>query len=328
MGSCRLAAVGVSCVLLGCLLAGPASAELVELTPVQDASLYQYDYGTYVDDLPDTYPKADGTSHLHVGDTNNINGVQRGLIRFDLGGIPANATVTDASLMLTVADVPNRVLRRDINFWMVPIEGLSPGWDWAEGPGSEQSPAVPGDATWFHTRYDPAAHGQLGNITDNPFRDFTAGNPGYWPAPGYFGQDDLPETAFGAGAGGPFDDAYALLFDEGLAVGDVLHWSNQRMIRDVQGWVDGSKENFGWIMIGEEWVTDEQQVVRPDNGKLANASSKIDFISRETAASYYDPPVLTVTYNVVPEPGSLGLLLGSLAVFFGWRRIQSRQNRR
>ena len=240
---------------------------------------------------PSTYPKADGTGHLHVGDTNNNNGVQRGLLQFyfDPDVIPANAIVTDVSLTMTVADVPNRVLQRDINFWMVAMEGLS--GQWAQGPGNEQSPAVPGDTTWFHTKYDPAVHGELGNA-DNPLRDFTAGDPGYWPAPGYFGQEDLLDTAPGEGVGGPFDDTHALVFSEGSGIGDMVNWSNDRMLSDVQAWVDGSMDNFGWILIGEEWITEDQTGHQARRTKLANASSKIDFFSSETAGPLLRPAVV------------------------------------
>ena len=296
-----------------------ARADQVELVPAKDASLYQYDFGTYVADNPATYPKADGTSHLHVGDTNNNNGVQRGLIQFDFDPdeIPSNATVTDVRLTMTVADVPNRVLQRDINFWMVAVERLS--GPWSQGPGSEQSPAVPGDSTWFHTQYDPADHGELGNTTDNPFRDFSAGEPGYWPAAGYFGQADLLNTAPGEGAGGPFDDVHALLFKQGTDVGGVVNWSNDRMLGDVQAWVDGSRDNFGWILIGEEWITEAQQVKRPDKDEWDNASSKIDFFSSETAAPYYSPPTLRVTYTPVPEPACAMLLASGVIVLLLWR---------
>lgn len=310
------------CILLGRLPVCSALAEHVELTPAKDASIYQYEHSNYVAGVPNTYPEADGTGHLHVGDTNKNNGVQRGLIQFDFDPdeIPGNAIVTDVGLTMTVADVPNRVLQRDINFWMVAMEGLSR--EWAEGPGNEQSPAVPGDTTWFHTQYNPAEHGELGN-TDNPLRDFTAGNPGYWPAAGYFGQEDLLDTAPGEGTGGPFDDAHAhtLVFSEdlGIGVGDLVNWSNDRMISDVQAWVDGSKDNFGWILIGEEWITEEQQVIRPDNDKLDRASSKIDFFSSEYAGSYYAPPMLTVTYSLVPEPSSVVLLVTGLGMLL-WRR--------
>ena len=140
IGACRFAVAVALCVLWGGLPVSSARAEQMELTPAKDASIYQYKYSTYVAGVPNTYPKADGSGDLHVGDTNNKNGVQRGLIQFDFSAIPDNAIVTDAGLTMTVAGVPNRVLQRDINFWIVAMEGLSR--EWAEGPGNEQSPAV------------------------------------------------------------------------------------------------------------------------------------------------------------------------------------------
>lgn len=319
----RFVATVAFCILLGRLPVCSALAEQMELTPAKDASIYQYKYsGFYEAGVPATYPKADGIGDLHVGDTNKNNGVQRGLLQFDFDPdeIPANAIVTGVGLTMTVAGVPTRVLQRDINFWMVAMEDLSQ--EWAEGPGDDGCPAVPGDTTWFHTEYDPAEHGELGN-TDNPLDDFTAGAPGYWPQAGYFGQDDLLATAPGEGAGGPFDDAHAhtLVFSEvsGIGVGDMVNWSNDRMLSDVQAWVEGSKDNFGWILIGEEWITKDQKVFIDDT-YWDTASSKIDFFSRETAASHgYAPPVLTVTYNLVPEPSSIVLLVTGLGMLW-WRR--------
>ena len=277
-----------------------ASAAEIELTLGdseydKDATLYSYDIGIYNPALWNTYPKADGTSHIHVGDTNKNNGVQRGLIQFDLSGIPADAVVIDASLTMTVADTPNRILQRDVNFWMVAIEGLSQ--EWSQGPGSEQSPAVPGDTTWFHTEYDPVLHGQLGDTSGNEFRGFVAGDPGYWPAPGYFGHDDLLETAPAAGEGGPFDDAHALVFEQGTYIGQTVDWSNARLVRDVQAWIAGTTQNFGWIMVGEEWIDETIEVFRPDSQQWDFASSKIDFFSSESAGSYNSPPVLHITYQ-------------------------------
>ncbi|MCP4545822.1 MAG: PEP-CTERM sorting domain-containing protein, partial [bacterium] len=49
--------------------------------------------------------------------------------------------------------------------------------------------------------------------------------------------------------------------------------------------------------------------------------------SSETAAPYYDEPELTVTYTVVPEPGSASLLLFGAASLLCWRRIRSRRDR-
>ena len=330
-GSYRVRFCSALCAALsGSLLVSSAMAAQVDLTPSNDegdATLYSYDK-TYVAGDPTTYPVADGTSHLHVGDTNNNKGVQRGLIQFDLSGIPSGAMVTDVSLTMVVADVPDRVLLRDINFWMVAMESLSTAW--SQGPGSEQSAAVPGDTTWLHTTYDPALHGELGNTTDNPFRGFELGNPGSWPAPGYFGDTELTDTEPGEGEGGPFDDAYALVLpkdvDAGKVVPDeVVNWNNARLLSDVQSWVDGTKDNFGWIMVGEEWIDDTHTVVV--GTKTKNASSKIDFYSSETGdfTSYPDLdskwPILHVTYSAIPEPGAVVLLLAGLATLL-LRRIR------
>ncbi|MBN2291844.1 MAG: PEP-CTERM sorting domain-containing protein [Pirellulales bacterium] len=290
----------------------------------KDATLYSYDIGTYDPADWTTYPKADGTSHIHAGDTNKNHGVQRGLIQFDLSDVPSGAIITHASLTMTVADIPNRVLQRDMNFWLVAIEGLSE--DWKQGPGGEQSPAVPGDTTWFHTEYNPLLHGELGNTTDNEFRGFVAGDAGYWPAPGYFGQDDLLSTAPGADVGGTFDDVHALVFEQGMYIGQTVNWSNFRLIHDIQMWSNGSKNNFGWILIGEEWIDDDNWVFRQDIQQWDYASSKIDFFSSESANEYNSPPVLQVTYRLPQElvPGDANADdsvdvsdLGILAAYYG-----------
>ena len=315
-----LALTTVFCAWSSCWSVCSASEYQIDLIATDDASLYQYDHSRYDPTSPETFVAADGTSHLHVGDTNNNNGVQRGLLRFDVSEIPGNAYVTEVSLQLSVADVPSRVLQRDVNFWVVPLERLNDPW--SAGPGNERSPAVPGDTTWYHTQYDPALHGQLGNTTDNPFLDFIPGGAGYWPAPGYFGQDDLADTAPGAGVGGPFDDADAHVFPEGTDVGDRLEWNNQRLVSDVQAWIDGSQQNYGWILIGEEWITSDQEVIRPDNGRLANASSKIDFFSSDSAPPFFEPPVLSVTYSAIPEPSSLATSLAALMLFSLAQRVR------
>ncbi len=188
MGTGRLVATAVVCMVLGRLPVSPALAGQIELTPAKDATLYQYVYdGTYVAGLPDTYPKADGTSHLHVGDTNNNNGVQRGLLQFyfDPDVIPANAIVTDVSLTMTVADVPIRVLQRDI-----PTSGWSP-WkvSRASGPrvrvtsnhrqyremplGSTPSTILPSMANW-ETRTIPFVISLPGTPVTGPPPDTSA----------------------------------------------------------------------------------------------------------------------------------------------------------
>ncbi|MEA1950693.1 MAG: PEP-CTERM sorting domain-containing protein [Planctomycetota bacterium] len=324
--NCRAFFTVALCAMPACgLLVSSAVADLMVLTPDKDATLYSYAV-TYDAADAETFPKADGVTHLHVGDTNNNKGVQRGLVQFDLSGIPSDAVVTDVSLTLKVADVPSRVLLRDINFWLLAMEGLSMPWAQGPGPGmgtGDQQPAVPGDATWFHTEYTPSLHGELGNTSGNEFRGYVAGDPGYWSAPGYFGNDELTATAAGAGAGGLFDDAHALVLPAGVDgkvhVDDEVAWSNARMLSDVQAWVAGTKANFGWIMVGEEWIDSSHTVIV--DGKTKTASSKIDFYSSETGEAYSAEPTLSVTYSAVPEPGAVVLMLLGLATLL-LRRVR------
>ncbi|QDV83738.1 DNRLRE domain-containing protein [Planctomycetes bacterium TBK1r] len=71
-------------------------------------------------------------------------------------------------------------------------------------------------------------------------------------------------------------------------------WSSPSMVSEIQGWVDGSVANFGWIAIGNEAV----------------ASSAKRFNSRSNGSNN---PALTVEFTAVPEPSS-ACLLGALGL--------------
>ncbi|MBN2291845.1 MAG: PEP-CTERM sorting domain-containing protein [Pirellulales bacterium] len=335
--NCRVHTLPALCVVLTvCLWASTGISAVVELTPEKDATLYPFDFNSYYpgpeNPVPgtetatqDTWPKADGSGYLHVGDTNKNNGVQRGLMQFDLSGIPSNAVVTDVSLKMTVAmdGIPTRMSADPlgVDYWLVAMEDLSQPW--SQGPGNDQSSAVTGDTTWFHTQYDPSLHGQIGNYTDNLLQDFTQGDPGYWPAPGYFGDAELLETDPLQREGGLFDDEYALNLPFGVTDGYETDWSNSRMVADVQSWIDGTQQNFGWIMVGEEWYGRDQTVEIIKNGEPTTdrASNKVDFISSETSSIYASAPTLSVTYSVVPEPNMLVLFSIGMATLL-LRRIR------
>lgn len=91
--------------------------------------------------------------------------------------------------------------------------------DWGEGnsdalsqEGTGTTPE-PGDATWLHTFFDTE----------------------FWPEPG----------------GGTFleEDARATLIADDLG---PYVFASQGLVEDVQDWLDGALDNFGWIILGDE----------------------------------------------------------------------------
>ena len=67
-------------------------------------------------------------------------------------------------------------------------------------------------------------------------------------------------------------------------------WTSAQMASDVQGWLDNSSTNFGWIIIGDE-VT----------------SKSIKWFHSREASSAANRPVLSVTYTVPPPTFAMSL---------------------
>jgi hypothetical protein len=70
------------------------------------------------------------------------------------------------------------------------------------------------------------------------------------------------------------------------------NWSGPGMIADVQAWLASPSTNFGWELIGDE----------------SQSSTAFRFDSRENSVASLRP-ALSVTYDVVPEPFALGLVM-------------------
>jgi hypothetical protein len=212
--------------------------------------------------------------------------IQRGLIQFDLSGIPVGSTINSATLSLYVINAPAQDYTNTRYFWLQALQGVgSPSWgegnSSADPSGQGQGVAAQtGDATWLYKRY----------------------NTDLWPG--------------GQGALGPDP----IISSVGLAAGFVpgvttiptpiaplpVEWtksqSTDQMLLDIKAWVDGTMPNDGWAMLGEESTT----------------RSKRQFGSHENSSFY---PSLTVTYTV-PEPAAwlLCLSAGMMAMGPIWRR--------
>ncbi|MBN2473088.1 MAG: PEP-CTERM sorting domain-containing protein [Pirellulales bacterium] len=282
-----------------------AWAETVSLNPVKDNTLYTYIPG----DADNPFNSNGSGNYLAAGRTARKNQMQRGLIQFDLSQISGSQRVVPgtARLELYVVDAPGRDLATR-PFWLVPLAGLDQPWGEGaseanivggsgSGAGSGDA-AEPGDATWYHTVYDPASHDETTG-EPKPFPSEPA--PGYWPQQGYFGSEPLdPQALFGD------PDAWVE-----SASGFWVTLSLPRMESALDAWLRDPASNLGWILLGDETV------------EGGNLSSKRGFGSREN----YDPaleldfrPLLTFEYEPVPEPGSLVLSATALAVLLWWRR--------
>ena len=122
-----------------------ATAGTVNINPIKDNTLYEYD--------PDVGDRSNALGiHFFAGET-GMNELRRGVLAFDIAGnIPLGATITAASLSLNMSRTPTNTA------YVMELHKLLA--DWGEGtsiaPGEEGdgAPATPNDATWRHRFFD------------------------------------------------------------------------------------------------------------------------------------------------------------------------------
>ena len=150
---------------------------------------------------------SNGAGSLFAGRTNQpATANRRALIRFDISGIPSDATITSAEFSV----------RGSMQSGTVNVHRLNA--DWGEGStsgqgsgGGQPSTGQNGDATW--------SSNMLGSSTWNSSGgDFVAQSRG----------------------------------SANVSSGSRATWSSNAIVGDVQAWVDGTTDNFGWILIGNE----------------------------------------------------------------------------
>ena len=134
----------VPALLIGSLAASLLSAEVAEITPSKDNTLYEDSNGSL----------SNGSgSGLFTGQTGEGR-VTRALLAFDLSAIPAGSIINSASLTLEMSrssngdDTPRATsVHRVLKDWG---EGSSV----ADGGGGRGGASASGDATWRHTFFD------------------------------------------------------------------------------------------------------------------------------------------------------------------------------
>jgi hypothetical protein len=198
--SSRLAA------LFSAAIAATASAQpiTVTLTTSHSNTLFEDPLGA---------TSAGASSFFYSGLT-MIPSLRRGLIAFDLSGIPAGSTITGASLTLHVS-------RTSTGNESVSLHDVLANWGSGTSnpgdPGGFGAPATPGDATWLNTFYAPGG-----------------GGPTWAHAGGDFDPAELASTVVG-GVG-------------------YYTWQSDTLTADLQRWLDHPEANFGWMVIGDEVI--------------------------------------------------------------------------
>jgi hypothetical protein len=129
---------------LGGMAPGLASADIININPSKDNTLYQY-------------VEADGDRSNALGDhffagTTAEGEIRRGVVAFDIAGnIPAGSTITSVTLTMnmsrTISDARTVELHKLLADWG---EGTSN----ANGQEGDGAPATTNDATWRHRFYD------------------------------------------------------------------------------------------------------------------------------------------------------------------------------
>ncbi|HYE63677.1 MAG TPA: DNRLRE domain-containing protein [Phycisphaerales bacterium] len=142
-----------------CALAAVVSAGLAASALADTAALSANHDNSIFSELP-THSNGSGTG-LFVGNTLQ-GGTRRALISFDLSSIPANATITGASVTLNMVQTAGGAIN-------IGLHRVTTGWGEGASAGSGQgAPAQPGEATWTHAEFGIAGWGSAGG-------DFVAG---------------------------------------------------------------------------------------------------------------------------------------------------------
>jgi hypothetical protein len=121
-----------------------ASANIINITPSKDNTLYEYD--------PAEGDHSNGAGFHFFAGENGMGELRRGVLAFDVAGtIPAGSTITAVSLTMNMSMTPAGALTVELHKLLA---------DWGEGTSQapmgegDGAPATPNDATWRHRFFD------------------------------------------------------------------------------------------------------------------------------------------------------------------------------
>lgn len=276
----------LSALLLLCS-ATVANANIINILDSQDAEIFNLFGNTAI---IDSFSIGAG---MAAGNSNK--GTYRSLIEFDIAAyIPKGATINSVTLTLYQGQTAGSggvngagdPTPRTIGLYRVTTAWGGDPVDgnnpfFGQATASGYFPAGNGAATW--------AYGKYTNVV--------------WQNSG----GDFVSTA----------SAYAVGLDQW---NQWRTWSSPQLAADVQGWLDGTVANYGWLLKNN----DEDPSARRDFRMFNRGINNVDFNTGMTVAgnsAYYNTfsayaPYLTVDYTPVPVPPAF-LLFGSGLAGFG-----------
>jgi hypothetical protein len=138
-----LLAISLMCAL-GFADATTATANIINITPTKDNTLYEYD--------PAEGDHSNGAGFHFFAGENAMGELRRGVVAFDVAGtIPAGSTITAVTLTMNMSMTPAGAETVELHKLLA---------DWGEGTShapmgeGDGAPATPNDATWRHRFFD------------------------------------------------------------------------------------------------------------------------------------------------------------------------------
>jgi len=152
------------------ILAGPAKANVVNLNPTKDNSIYS-----------DLTGNSNGSGDGVFAGRNSLGGLRRGFLAFDLSSIPAGSLINSVSLTLVLSQSNSGTA-------IVSLHRVNADWGEGTSNGTGQgAPATAGDATWLRRFFNTTSWTTPGGdfvATPSASQSVSGLNPYVWSSAG------------------------------------------------------------------------------------------------------------------------------------------------